>query len=728
MSHLFIIILFWTCGTQANDTINKMNDTILPSADSLKVIENIDFLYDRLLEEAETVLEESDEEAMTEDYEELLDEYERLRDQPVNINGHDLVRLAELGLLNGFQIEALRQYQRQFGDLLFTEELMMVDGFDERCLAVLEPIICFGKNEVAKEMEKVTLDKAITRGRHTITLNYAQKFDGTASEEPPSDSMILARPNAYPLGDPMKWQLKYSYQYGPRLRLGFAMEKDAGEPMFFGHLGDTLQALVHNYRKPGFDFYGAFLYLTEVPLSRSPREHPVMLQSLALGDYQLSFGQGLTLWSGMSFGKASGGSSVMKRAAGIRPKASAGEGKFFRGAAMTLTYRDFQATAFYSLRHIDATTIEGDTLTDDDEPALVSALQESGYHRTLGELAKRHNLRQQVFGGHLSYSGPQLEIGYTLYHVRLNKTLLLSPTKYNQFYFQGDRLTDMGLDFRWQLPKAALFGELSRSDNGAFAGLAGVTVKPTGYIDFTFFYRNYDTRYQNLFFGAVKEISRGQAEEGYYLGLQCAPAPRWSLLLHCDLFRLKWLTSQVYNPSWGQEYQLKILHQVNSNVTMQLRLKSKTKMKNSTDGEVFSHYPIFYTKRSVQFQVSYTLFDGLLISHKAAYAHYFNEDGSDSQGYLVCQDIAYKPEGKPYALTFRYALFDNDDYNSRINLYENDVLGAFSIPSLNGLGTRVYLLARVKLFNSLSLYSRIGFNFLQEDTKTDLKAEVIWKF
>lgn len=30
------------------------------------------------------------------------------------------------------------------------------------------------------------------------------------------------------------------------------------------------------------------------------------------------------------------------------------------------------------------------------------------------------------------------------------------------------------------------------SDNKAFAGLAGVTARPTGYINFTLFYRNYD--------------------------------------------------------------------------------------------------------------------------------------------------------------------------------------------------------------------------------------------
>ena len=108
-------------------------------------------------------------------------------------------------------------------------------------------------------------------------------------------------------------------------------------------------------------------------------------------------------------------------------------------------------------------------------------------------------------------------------------------------------------------------------------------------------------------------------------------------------------------------------------------------------------------------------------------SHSFNDDGTDSRGYLLCHDITYKPPEKPFSFTFRYALFDSDSYDSRISVYENDVLGTFSIPNLYGHGMRVYLLGKIKLFNSLSIYARIGGSFLSEETKIDLKAEVIWR-
>ena len=661
----------------------------IPSGDSLlPVTQNVEYLYQLLQEQTEDRLSDalelgSDHE---ESYEDLIEDYLYYLENPININAKEVVHLEEIGLLTAFQSEALQQYRRQFGDLLFPSELLMVEGFSDAVVTVISPLVYFGKTEKAQEMEQPGVGKILTRGRHQVTVNYAEKFGGQTDEDF--------------LGSPRKIQLKYTYHYKQKLRFGVVTEKDAGEPLFF-------------------DFVGAHCHITDIKLTQG-----LVVKDLALGDYQLSFGQGLTLWSGTSFGKASGGSSVMRRAAGVKPKASSGEGQFFRGAATTLKYHDFYATGFYSIRNIDATVSLADSL---DEPELVSALQESGYHRTPSELAKRNTIQQQVFGGHIGYAGPSLEIGYTLAHVKLDTPLELKPSKYNQFYFQGDRLTDMGLDFRWLTGKTAFFGELSRSDNGAMAGLIGMTVKPQGYIDFSVLYRNYDKRYQSFFNGAFGESSRRQGEEGFYLGVQCAPAPHWNLLASCDFFRLKWLTSQVYNPSWGQEYSLKLSHQISNTASLQLRFKSKTKMKNSTDDHVYAHYPIYYTKRNLNFQISYGITEALTFSDKVAYAHYFNDDGANSQGIFVCHDITYKPPEKPFSLAFRYALFDSDDYHSRISVYENDVLGAFSIPSLYGHGSRVYLLGKLTLFGRLNLYSRIGINVLSEETKTDLKLEIIWK-
>ena len=193
-------------------------------------------------------------------------------------------------------------------------------------------------------------------------------------------------------------------------------------------------------------------------------------------------------------------------------------------------------------------------------------------------------------------------------------------------------------------------------------------------------------------------------------------------------------------PSRGHDYYLRISHSFSKRANAYLQFRSKTKMKNSTDDYVFSHYPIFYTKNSVSFNINYKIGRDFACSNKAEYAHYRNEDGSNEHGYFLCQDIAYKPENRPYSLSFRYAIFDAKDYNTRIYAYESDVLYSFSVPALYGKGMRLYLLGKVKLFNALTLYARIGrtiysdrdeigsgLTLIEGNHKTDLKIEAIWK-
>ena len=700
---------------------------------------NTEVLNQLLIEQIERLAEDSDEDI---DFEELLENYIFFSENPININSEDVMQLVELRLLSVFQYEELKRYRRYYGDFLFLEELEMVDGFDEQTLAIIRPVVYVGKDQ---SKDKLTLNKMARYGKHQIVWRYEQILEKQQGYEPYDDSLLLAKPNSRYLGSPQKYQLKYTYNYRNRIRAGFVLKKDAGELFFTDKVSDTIQALLgKNYRK-GFDFFGFYLYAKDLGI----------VKAAVLGDYQLAFGQGLTMWSGLSFGKAGAGSSVMKQGRGIIPKGSASEYSFMRGTAVTLGGGPFRGTLFYSNRWIDANVSVFDTI-DNELAEFVSSLQETGYHRTIGELQDRHAIRQQVIGGHLSYAMNHFEVGYTAHHTWLSAPLQLRPSHYNQFYFQGQRITNQGIDFKYVKGKYALFGEVAMSMNfdstalagvsagsttlSRFAGLVGLTVKPAGYLNFTLMYRDFGRAYQNLFSNAFGEGSRNQGQRGIYLGVDAAPAPYWHILAYADQFQFTWLTSQVYAPSRGHDYYLRISHSFNRRTHAYLQFRSKTKMKNSTDGFVFTHYPISYTKNAVRFNINYQMGSNFHFCNKAEYAHYHNDDGTNEHGYFLCQDVAYKPESKPFSLTFRYAIFDAKDYNARIYTYESDILYSFSVPALYGKGMRVYLLGKVKLFNALTLYARIGrtiysdrdqigsgLTLIEGNHKTDLKVEAIWK-
>ena len=704
-------------------------------------------LNDLLIEQVERLAEDSDDDI---DYEDLLENYIFFSENPIDINSDDVKQLVELHLLNVFQYEELLKYRRYYGDFLFLDELEMVEGFDDLTLSLIRPLVMVGQN---KDRDKLTFKKMARYGKHQILGRYEQVLEKQQGYLPIDDSSLLAKPNSRYLGSPQKLQFRYTYNYRNRIRAALVVEKDAGEMFFTDKVSDTIQALLGKNYKRGFDFIGFHLYAKDLGI----------VKAAVLGDYQLSFGQGLTMWSGMSFGKAGAGSSVMKQGRGITPKGSASEFGFMRGAAVTLGGGPFSGTVFYSHRWVDANVSVADSL--ENEAELISSLQETGYHRTIGELLDRHAIRQQVIGGHLAYAIAHFEVGYTAQHTWLSTPLELKPSHYNQFYFQGKNLTNQGIDFKYVKGKYAVFGEMAMSYNPGtkvpepvegptstqsdvstssttlgFAGLVGLTVKPAGYLNFTVMYRDYGKTYQNLMSNAFGEGSRNQGQRGIYLGVEVAPAPYWNLLAYADQFQFTWLTSQVNAPSRGHDYYLRLSHSFNRRTNAYLQFRSKTKMKNSTDAFVFSHYPIFYTKNTVRFNINYELGWDIHCANKAEYAHYRNEDGTNEHGYFLCQDIAYKPENLPFSLTFRYAIFDAKDYNARVYAYENDVLYSFSVPAMYGKGMRFYLLGKVKLFNSLTLYARIGrtiysdrdeigsgLTLIKGNHKTDLKVEAIWK-
>ena len=167
MKKLFLIVflgLSWTLKAQDVDTIARVN-------------QNIDFLYQLLLEQTEERITESLELGDDEDaHEELIEDYLYYLENPININSEEIKHLEEIGLLNAFQVKTLSDYRRQFGDLIFADELLMLDDFSEATVAVITPLVVFGKSEFTQQKEKVTFRKALTQGKHQVTLNYAEKF------------------------------------------------------------------------------------------------------------------------------------------------------------------------------------------------------------------------------------------------------------------------------------------------------------------------------------------------------------------------------------------------------------------------------------------------------------------------------------------------------------------------------------------------------------------------
>ena len=683
--------------------------------DTTKAV-NLEFITDQIENIAQTT-------DLNLDYSDLVDEYLYYYKHPVNINSTDNRTLVEIGLLNESQHRNLNKYISDYGKLYSVYELKAIPGFDIQTLKNIMPFIAVGEQ---KEAGKTSFKKAFKYGRHQLILRYQQVLEQSVGYETPMDSAIYKPGSAY-LGGPQKYYVRYGFNYNNKLRLGFTLDKDAGEMFLKKNLNDTLYALAGPKVTNVFDFYSAHLYVSDIGI----------LKEAVVGDYHIEFGQGLTLWTGLAFGKTSDGVHIKRYGKGIRPNTSANENRFFRGAAVTIGAKGFELTGFYSYNSVDANMLAPDTLTPED---AISSINETGFHRTINELLDKDALKISAYGGRLSYQHRFFQIGATAYQTELNIPLRLTDQIYKQFYFEGNKLTNYGFDMNIDVNKLAFFGELSGSSNGGLAGLAGMNAYLHDRFIVTLLYHNFSRDYHNLYANPFAESSSLLNEQGIYAGFKILPLQRVSLTGYIDYFKFPWLRYQINGPSVGRDYLLQLNYNPARNIDMYFRFRQKKKSENYSGD--YDYLPLLAEIKRTEFRffISYRPFPFLIFKNRIDYATYQKEFEEKENGFMIYQDILYRPDRFPLEVTFRYALFDTDSYDSRIYTYENDLLYSFSVPAYFDKGQRIYLMLKWRIYNRINMWFRVartmytnrstvgsGSDLIEGNHKTEVKVQLQFK-
>jgi hypothetical protein len=79
-------------------------------------------------------------------------------------------------------------------------------------------------------------------------------------------------------------------------------------------------------------------------------------------------------------------------------------------------------------------------------------------------------------------------------------------------------------------------------------------------------------------------------------------------------------------------------------------------------------------------------------------------EGQTTRGLALIEDVNF--DIGRFSFSARYALFDTDNYDNRLYLYERDVSLAFSFPAYNGRGIRRYALVQYKINHSMDIWVR----------------------
>lgn len=643
------------------------------------------------------------------DFSEVSDVLDRLQDHPINFNNTNHEQLSQLLFLNDRQINNLMNYIQSYGTIYSIYELRVVDGFDSATIRKILPYVSAGQ-----EMEKhpIRIKDLLGSGRNHLLMRFEQVVQKQSGYHI-ADSILEKNPNAGYAGSPAKLYFRYTYSFYNRLSIGFSGEKDAGEQFFRGN------------QKNGMDFYSGYISL----------QNTGILKQITIGNFNVDFGQGLTLSSGISAGAIPGTGNVRRYARGVLPSQSTNEGNYLRGGAVVLKKWNFRLSLFYSNHKRDANVTVADSLTSD--ARSISSFSETGYHRMPREMEDKNILRETILGGNINFRTSFLSVGITGFRSHWSAGLEPKAYPYNIFIFRGKENLNFGIDFQVSLRNAFIFGECARSRNGGMAFLSGIQVNPDPRLMFSLSLRDYQRNYQDLLSNALGQNSANANEQGFLFTFNAGIAPGLGLTGYADLYSFPWLKYRTDSPSSGSEYQLQSDYTAGKFVKMYLRFRIRSKQINVAENLRPVNILEDGTSMTLLYQADWQVSDFLILKSRFEWLRNRNGKLSPAYGYLISQNFSYKLPVKRFSLTFLYALFDTDSYNERIYAYESDVLYGYSVPNYSGKGLRCFLLAEWSPFRWLDLWVRYaqtwysdrnvigaGLDIINGNTKSEVEIQL----
>ena len=263
----------------------------------------------------------------------------------------------------------------------------------------------------------------------------------------------------------------------------------------------------------------------------------------------------------------------------------------------------------------------------------------------------------------------------------------------------------MGANVRYNWGKVDVWGEVaaSHAEQWGWGTIMGLRVNPSSDLNLLAIYRYYSPEYENVYANSLSSKTRVSDEHGGYLGVEYNRLRNWQLSLFGD----------VWKEGYETMAQADFLPQKNYKMHMRLRAKRKNEIDT------------YSTRWNGMWELGQwrlkTQIDANMVYAKEKWNY----------GFSIFQDVEYRFARVPIVLQFRAQAFDAREWNNRVYMYENDVLYAYAIPFVYGVGGRFWLNARYKINDTFAVYLRVSETVYQptwavahdkHNTRTDIHA------
>lgn len=621
--------------------------------------------------------------------EQMYDDLSEMSDNKIDINTCTREDLERLPFLTSQQVMDIMEYRDKVRRFETPMELYLVPSLDRQTILLLDQFLTFSPALPSDTIP--SLRNVLKYGKNELLAYFNLPFYERKGDK-----------NGY-LGYKYKHWLRYSFNYGQRVKAGITASQDAGEPFFAGK------------NSTGYDFYSFYILLRDMR----------RLKDLALGRYRLRFGMGLVMNTSYGFGKIATLSSMWSTVNHVFAHSSRSEANYLQGAAATITLFDgLDITPFVSYRKIDA-TLNKDSST-------VATIVKTGYHRTESEMNRRRNTSETIFGGNINYFNHGFHVGMTGYYTTYNRTLKMNNgRKYRRWYPEGDNFWNAGIDYGYISNRLNISGETAIGDQKHVATINTVSYQFNSSFSLTALQRYYPYQYFSLRSQTFAEGGQANDESGIYIGGKWLPWRNATLLFYTDISYFAWPKYGVSQASHRWDNFIQMEYTYNKwNFLFRYRIKLK-----EVDNENKSGLMNQYTHRG-RIAANYT-------SQSWAFktqADITYSNGTDSSvGYMLSENVSWKWRWLYTRCSAGY--FHTDDYDSRVYGYEPGMFYSFCFPSYYGHGIRAALNVRATVNEKLIFVAKLGSTHyfdrdvissglqqIDSHTKTDLEMQVKWRF
>jgi hypothetical protein len=604
-----------------------------------------------------------------------------LAEKPVQVNSADESELSRLFFLTDFQVKSMAEYIRSSGRILTKYEIASIPGFDRSLAEIVAPFI-----SLESDISGVN-DTTILRGKLLSNISVNNRFN---------DSLYL--------GSPWKALLKVSINAG-QISGGITMEKDAGERVLSGRppLPDFLSG---NFSWSGKGF----------------------VRKIILGDYSARFGLGSALSSGLRTGLSLTQTGYISGSDEIKPYSSTGENCYFRGIAGILQLRKTTISVFCSSDMIDAST---DTAANSGE-RYVRTLYSSGLHNTLSSSGTKDTVKDFSFGMNILTDIKILRIGILFTGTRFSIPVLADHSDPEEIFdFSGISNYRFSGYYKTGTGKLIAFGEITADQSFRKAIVQGFSFRPDDRLTLNLLYRNYDPGFTSFHGKGIFSSSSGDNVRGLFGNFTFEAARFLFVSAGCDLKYFPWLSYRCSKPSTALSGEVRVKYLPSPDIVIEgLYVYRKADYDiNSENGIRKQHSLITNSFRgSIKFSLFENMNSGIRIDYKSG--------GYDkvSKGMMMVQDITYSIRRTPIKIWLRYCIYKTDNWDTRLYVYENDLVYSFSIPAVSGAGSRSYLMVDWGINKFMNVRLKFGIAETMpgqaEETghTTDLKMQLRMRF